>query len=152
LSLEEARRFLAAAQVDRFEALYVLGLSSGMRLGELGRLFWSDTDLTRRVLHVQRSLIIGHGQQSLEAPKTPGSRRSISLTVRVVDALLRHQERQQSEGLPIKGDALVFRNKAGKPLNPSHLCCRSFEPLLKRAGLQIPSFMLRLVIPAAASS
>ncbi len=31
MSLDEAKRFLAAAEGDRFEALYVLGLTSGMR-------------------------------------------------------------------------------------------------------------------------
>jgi len=36
LSLDEAKRFFAAEEGDRFEALYVLGLTSGMRLGELG--------------------------------------------------------------------------------------------------------------------
>lgn len=60
-SLDEAKRFLATAQGDRFEALYVLGMTSGMRLGELGGLFWSDVDLARRVLYVQRALITGHG-------------------------------------------------------------------------------------------
>ena len=73
---------MVAAQGDRFEALYVLGLTSGMRLGELGGSFWSDTDLTRRVLHVQRALITGHGGQTLEPPKTPESRRSIGLIIR----------------------------------------------------------------------
>ena len=53
LSLDEAKRFLAAAEGDRFEALYVLGLTSGMRFGELRGLFWSDTDLDRRMLRVQ---------------------------------------------------------------------------------------------------
>ena len=86
LSLEEANHFLAAAEGDKFEALYVLALNSGMRLGELGGLFWSDIDLPRRVLHVQRSLITSRGVQTLEAPKTPGSRRNISLTARAVDA------------------------------------------------------------------
>ena len=140
LSLDEAKRFLAAAQGDRYEALYMLGLTSGMRLGELGGLFWSDTDLTRRVVHVQRALITGHGRQTLESPKTPGSRRGIALTVKAVDALLHHRERQRAEGVPVEGDALVFTNRAGKPINPSHLLSRSFKPLLKRAGLPDTTF------------
>jgi integrase len=140
LGLDEAKRFLAAAQGDRYEALYMLGMTSGMRLGELGGLFWSDTDLTRRVVHVQRALITGHGRQTLEPPKTPGSRRGIALTVKAVDALLHHRERQRAEGFPVEGDALVFTNRAGKPINPSHLLSRSFKPLLKRAGLPDTTF------------
>ncbi len=140
LSSEEAKRFLVAAQGDRFEALYVLGLTSGMRLGELGGLFWSDTDLTRRVLHVQRALITGHGGQTLETPKTPESRRSIGLTIKAVDALLRHRKRQRAEGFSVEGDALVFTNRAGNPINPSHLLSRSFKALLKRTGLPDTTF------------
>jgi integrase len=34
-SRDEARRFLEATESDRFHALYVLGLTSGMRLGEI---------------------------------------------------------------------------------------------------------------------
>jgi integrase len=124
LSLDEAKRFLTAAEGERFEGLFILGLTSGMRLGELGGLFWSDIDLACRVLHVQRALVTGHGGQTLESPKTPGSRRSISLTTKAVDALLRHRERQQAEGFPAEGDALVFMNRAGKPINPSHLLSR----------------------------
>lgn len=33
------------------------------------------------------------------------------------------------------GDSLVFTNGAGKPINPSHVICRSFKPTLKRADL-----------------
>ena len=138
-SLDEARRFLEATESDRFHALYVLGLTSGMRLGEIGGLFFSDLDLDLRTLHIQRSLITGYGQ-SFEAPKTPNSRRNIVLTERAKEALLRHRERQAAEGFPVEGDALVFTNTAGKPINPSHLRCRSFKPILKKAGLPDTTF------------
>ena len=140
LSLEEAKRFLAAAESDRYHALYVLGLTSGMRLGELGGLFFSDLDLSRRVLHVQRVLITGYGKQTFEAPKTSGSRRSIGLTNLAVEALERHRERQEAEGLPVEGDKLVFANTVGKPINPAHLRRRSFKPILERAGLPDTTF------------
>ena len=119
-SAEEARRFLAVAEGNRFEALYVLGVTSGMRLGELGGLYWSDVDLSRRVVHVQRSLITGRGGQSFDSPKTPGSRRSITLSRRATEALLNHRQRQGTEGLTVVGEALVFTNTVGKPINPSH--------------------------------
>ena len=47
LSKEKAKRFIAAAEGDRYEALFVLGLTSGARWGELTGLFWSDLDLDR---------------------------------------------------------------------------------------------------------
>jgi integrase len=138
-SREEAKRFLEAAQGDRFEALYVLGLTSGMRLGEIGGLYWSDVDLDLRKLHVQRSLVTGYGQ-TFEPPKTSNSRRSIGLSERAAEAIERHRLRQAAEGFLVEGDTLVFTNTVGKPINPSHLLCRSFKPLLKRAGLPDTTF------------
>lgn len=138
-SREEAKRFLRATEADRYHALYVLGLTSGMRLGEIGGLFYSDLDLDRRTLHVQRSLVTGYGQ-TLEPPKTPNSRRSVVLTERAKEALLGHRERQAAEGFPVKGQALVFTNTVGRPINPSHLLCRSFKPLLRKAGLPNTTF------------
>jgi len=91
------------------------------------------------VLHVQRSLITGYGQ-TFEAPKTPNSHRNIILTKKATQALLRHQERQSAEGFPVYGNALVFTNTAGKPVNLSHLRCRSFKPLLKKVGLRDTTF------------
>lgn len=41
---------------------------------------------------------------------------------------------------PIEGDALVFTNGAGKPINPSHLLSRSFKPLLEHVGLPDTTF------------
>lgn len=134
-SLDEAKRFLAAAEVDRYEALYVLGLTSGARWGELTGLYWSDLDITRRVMHVQRSLIKGKGGYSFDTPKTKGSSRSVGLTRRAVEALERRQERQRAEGHPVEGETLVFTNTAGNPVNHSHFRRNHFKPLLECAGL-----------------
>ncbi len=69
-SKDEAKRFLAAAEGKRYEALFVLGLTSGARWGELNGLFWYDLDLDRRVMHIQRTLVTGYGGHTLEEPKT----------------------------------------------------------------------------------
>ncbi len=115
-SRDEAKRFLEANESDRYHALYVLGLTFGMRLGEIGGLFWSDPDLERRTLHVQRSLITGYGQ-TFEPPKTPNSRRNVVLTKTATEALLRHRERQAAEGFPVDGEVLVFTNTVERPIN-----------------------------------
>ena len=120
---------------ERYHALYVLGLTTGARWGELSDLFYSDLDLDRRVMHIQRSLIHAHGGLALDTPKTKGSVRSVGLTVKATEALIRHRERQAAEGQPMIDDALVFTNKAGKPIHQSNFIRRSFKPLLKRAAL-----------------
>jgi integrase len=136
LSLGEAKRFLTAAESDkRYYALYVLGLTSGARWGELTGLFWSDLDLSRRLMYIQRSLIKGRGGYTFESPKTSGSRRTVSLTKKATDALIRHRERQVAEGFTVGGDTLIFTNTVGKPINHSHFTRRNFKATLRRAEL-----------------
>ena len=134
-NLDEARKFLAAAEGNKYQALYTLGLTSGARWGELAGLFWKDLDLDRRTMHIQRSLIKGSGGYTFDTPKTKGSRRTVSLTKRATEALSSHRERQMVAGHPVEGDTLVFTNSAGSPVNHSHFMRRSFKTLLKDAGL-----------------
>jgi integrase len=59
LSEAEARAFLKAAREsgDRFEALYVLAITTGLRRGELLGLRWDDADLEQGTLRVGRALV-----------------------------------------------------------------------------------------------
>jgi integrase len=56
LDAEQARGFLRAARGDRFEALYVLSLTTGLRMGEALGLRWSDIDLDAGTLRVSRQV------------------------------------------------------------------------------------------------
>jgi integrase len=56
LSPTQIQTLLSAARGDRFEALYVLAIHSGLRQGELLGLKWTDVDLDAGTLSVQRSL------------------------------------------------------------------------------------------------
>ena len=55
LSEAEARAFLEAARGDRFEPLYVLAITTGLRRGELLGLRWDDADLESGTLRVGRA-------------------------------------------------------------------------------------------------
>ncbi len=57
LSEVEARTFLEVIRGDRFEALYVLAITTGLRRGELLGLRWDDADLERGKLPVGCSLV-----------------------------------------------------------------------------------------------
>jgi integrase len=46
---DQARKLIAAASGDRFEALCILVLATGMRQGELLALRWSEVNLADRV-------------------------------------------------------------------------------------------------------
>ena len=100
LTAEEVRRFFdtAAEAEDRFYALYVVALTTGLRRGELLGLKWSDLDQDRGNLRVQRSLD-GHGKPEERAPKRESSRRSVKLVPEAVAALELHRKRQLEDRL-----------------------------------------------------
>ena len=142
LSPEQARVLLDAASEagDRFEALYVLAVSTGMRQGELLGLKWEDVDFEAGTLQVRRTLSTATGGGfRFGAPKTAKSRRSIRLPGMALSALRKHRKAQLEERIKLAGlfvdHGMVFATKTGTPVMRQDLIVRSFKPLLKRAGL-----------------
>jgi integrase len=136
-NLDQARIFLRSARDDRWEALYVLVIQTGMRRGELFGLRWDDVDLDNGWLHVRQTL--APDGKSFNAPKTPKARRKIRLTSFAVDALRKHKVAQNQERLRQGGSwrdhGLVFPSQVGTPMSPDNFVRRSYKPLLKQAGL-----------------
>jgi integrase len=139
LSAEQARTLLEAAHGERLEALYVLALNTGMRIGELLGLRWRDMDLTAGRLHVQHTLVRTRGVWRLAEPKTARSRRRIALAPSAIDALRHHHARQAEERLSLgpawENHDMVFANALGRPMQANHVLNRLFRPLLSKAGL-----------------
>jgi integrase len=141
LSEAEARTFLDAAREtgDRFEPLYVLAITTGLRRGELLGLRWDDADLERGTLRVGRALVREGGRHVVGETKTKRGRRRVNLTPRTVAALKAHRKRQLEERMKLAGlhadHGLIFASRTGTPVIPEHLVKRSFKPLLKKAGL-----------------
>ncbi len=138
-SPDQAKAFLAAAEGDRLEALYVLALNTGMRQGELLALRWKDVDPDAGVLQVRATLQRTREGFVFAEPKTASSRRQVALTRSAVEALRRHRAWQIEERLRLgaaweDGD-LVFANEVGQPIEATALLRRSFYPLLERADL-----------------
>jgi len=139
LSPADARKLLNAAHGERFEALYVLAITTGMRQGELLALKWQDVDLEDAIISVRRTLTRTGGRYTLGEPKTKKSRRSIRLTEQAKEVLRQHLERQLWD-IRMLGDnytdqGLVFTTDTGASVNPSNVRQRSFTPLLRKAGL-----------------
>ena len=139
LSEEQARLLLEAAQGHRYEALYILGLATGMRRGELLALRWEDVQFGDASVQVNATLQVTPEGYKLAKPKTSKSRRRIALSPRVIDALRRHRAHQAAERLRL-GEAwadldMVFPNAAGEVYEPSNFVRRQFLPLLRKAGL-----------------
>ena len=135
LAASEVGRLFRAASGSRYEALYVLAVTAGLRRGELLGLRWEDIDLNAGTLQVRRTLQRGE----MLPPKTPRSRRSVQLSQRAVFALSGHRDRQVAEKAERGGSwaekGLVFPNAAGNFTCGDNLCSRHFRPLLREAGL-----------------
>jgi integrase len=80
LTEEQAKRFLEVTRSDRFGALYVLALTTGMREGELLGLRWRDIDFDHQRLQVLMNIQETPKEYVHGETKTASSRRSIALT------------------------------------------------------------------------
>jgi integrase len=140
LSPLQARSLIEAAAGDRFEALYVLALTTGMRLGELLALQWGDVDLDAGTLQVRASMYYSGSAFVFSEPKTANSRRRVLLPKMSLEVLQRHRTQLLEERLAL-GKAwqttydLVFPSTVDGPMDPGHLVRREFGSLLQKAKL-----------------
>jgi integrase len=140
LTPEQARDLLKAACGDRFEALYALAMTTGLRQGELFGLRWQDVDLESGTLSVRQQLIRTKADGLVfTTPKSAKGRRSVRLTPKAVQALKDHRKKQLEQEQRLSGLwrdlGLVFTSTVGTPLDPSNFTYHTFQPFLKRAGL-----------------
>ena len=70
LTVAQAGELLEAARGHPLEAAIVVGLTCGLRPGELLALGWDDVDLDARTLRVRRALVRVGGKVELGTTKT----------------------------------------------------------------------------------
>ena len=137
---DQVKTLFESVREDRFEALYVVAITAGLRQGELLGLKWEDIDLNRSLLQVRCTLSgTKGGNPFFSSPKTAKASRSVKLTAKAAQALKRHRGRQLEEREALLGlwqdQDLVFPTRLGTPMSRHNLVNRSFKPLLERAGL-----------------
>ncbi|MFE7871427.1 site-specific integrase [Micromonospora humida] len=133
--------FLSAVNDDPLFALWWLAGLRGLRRGELCGLRWSDIDLDRGTLTIERNRTTA-GYQIVEGePKTRAGWRSVALDKRSVQILRAHRRHEQDRkaeaadnGLPWTDSGYVLTRRDGKPINPNYTTTR-FRILIRRAGL-----------------
>ena len=145
---QEARAFLKAVRGDRYEALYVLAITTGMRQGEMLGLQWPDLDLDAGKVTIYRSLHRTKRRQDkddpaapwfeLRHPKTPGSRRTLDIPPVTVEALREHQLKQREQrrlaDSSWKEQKLIFTTRLGTPVDTTNVLHR-FQLILEHAGI-----------------
>jgi integrase len=132
---DQLLQLLAAAQGDRFEALFVLWAVSGAREGELFALHWPEVDWEAKAVTIIRSLEEDlKGNLRLKELKTLRSKRRVAVGERAINALADHRRRMLAEGRDVRS-GLVFCDTQGGPLRKSNFYHRHWLKVLKRAGL-----------------
>ena len=135
LPLDCLNTFFEEAKRSGVFDLYYVDLSTGLRRGELLGLKWSDIDLNKGVIHVQRQILRQNGAV-VEAPlKTKNSYRNIAIGTDTVELLRQMKQRSTCE--------YVFPSPTGGPISPDSVL-HMLQRVLKRAGLEkIPFHSLR---------
>lgn len=156
---EQARAFLAAAENTRLGAVFAVGLSLGLRRGEVLGLRWCDIDLEALTLRVQQTIqrvrakVAGTAGFLVAEPKTELSRRTLVLPAMLGPVLRRHRARQAQERLAAGTDwhdtgGLVFTTPRGRPIEPRDVQTE-FKGTL--AAAQLPDMRLHDLRHAAAT-
>lgn len=131
LSQEEQAIFFDCCKGTFYDNLFVVAVTTGMRIGEIAALRWKDIDWDKKVIHVTRTLIyqkfIGDEKKEFhfDDPKTKTSTRDIPICRQCEIALKKQflQKRVVSAKMPITKDIdkqfldLLFTTKFNTPLN-----------------------------------
>ena len=135
LTREEAARLLAVP--SKHACLIAFLLTTGARPSEALGLKWTDIDLDKATVTIQRTLQWhATGGFYFAETKTKGSRRIVPLPTSLIEQLKAHRA-NQAEGLLKLGvrTDLVFANSEGAPIMRKNLVRRHFKPALKAAKL-----------------
>lgn len=149
LTIRETSIFLEYTKDTFYYDLYILALETGMRIGELMGLKWSEIDYDKSVLYVRRSLCYFRrdGKYVFEwhDTKTHNSKRVIPLTKQAVKALKRQWIRRQSILLKNASEVqeeyrdLVFVTKNNRPTQ-QFIVAECIDVAIRRIRKDYPEF------------
>jgi integrase len=140
LTLAQAQAVLAATERSSLHAYIVLSLLIGARTEELRALTWPHVDLEGKPAAsppVPPSVMVWRSVRVDGDTKTRKSRRTLAMPKRCAEALLLHQERQDTmrgAGKSWQEHDLVFASTVGAELD-AHNVRRAFRKVIKDAGL-----------------
>lgn len=118
LTLDEQKLFLQESRCYVYYNGLAFVLQTGLRVGELTALKWSDIDFENRKMSIERSATWIKGQGLVFGnTKTESGRREIPLTKEAIEILKRQKEKNsQNKIVPIQYKDFVFINSKGSPI------------------------------------
>lgn len=141
LSFEEQIIFLEAIKDHQYEMAFLLLISSGLRIGELLGLSWTEVNFEKETVSIVKGLSRSKQVMFTEL-KTDDSDRIVPLLTSVVKRLKKHKTEQNKIKLQVGQEYnpynLVITNQYGYPVNFDTFN-RSLKLLLKNNGLTVLS-------------
>ena len=126
---EQIGAYLKEAENHGVLPMLYLELTSGLRRGELLALLWSDLDIEKRTISVNRQVNVVKGGLQINPPKTANSVRTIVIPQKTVELLIEEHEKHPD-------NPYMFPSPVtGEMYNPDAVG-RIHKKLLKRAGIQ----------------
>lgn len=142
--LDQAKKFLEITEKKtNFHIIFVIAIYTGMRIGEILGLKWSDIDFDKKRISVNRTLgwVSGKGR-ILQDAKTLGSHRTISISDFLINVLKKHQLEQKKIKLQYADSYhdqdLVTASTSGKPK-----VARECRALLKKYANEVNIPLIR---------
>lgn len=132
LSKEEQNKFLQEVKYNWYKEMFYIMFLTGMRIGEVGGLKWSDVDFENQCIYIKRSLSCqyeqGEKKMRLTTPKTHNSYRTIPF-MGEAEEMFKAQKKKQDKikkelGKRYRSDGefadLVFTTSMGSPILRYH--------------------------------
>lgn len=136
-SPEQARQFLALMEGDRTWTLWAFLMGSGLRIGELVPLRWSNVDLREHVVRVVDFVSTLDHEIVTSTGKSRDAVRTIDLDEYLEDVLRRHKKLQAKEragSADFEASDFVFTKPDGGPYHPQWVS-RLLATYTKELGL-----------------
>ena len=132
-SMDQQKQFAETVKGHKLELLFLTALCTGLRIGEISGLKWSDIDFDNHTLTVNRTvervaLFDKDGKRHYETieqtPKTSNGFRTVPIVSYIFNSLLEHKVQQDAikREIPNFNEYdLVFCDKKGYYLNPNSI-------------------------------
>ncbi len=138
-TLEQLGRWLRVALQDRYDGMWLLAATTGMRRSELAGVQRSMLDLDGGWLTIEDTRVVVAGQARDSDGKSEAGNRDISLDAFTVDRLRQYVARIDAErdafGDDYPDHDYLMVGPEGRPLHPDTITAR-FNRLVDRAGVQ----------------
>lgn len=139
---EQCKKFLSAIRDHRYYGVFLCAMTTGMRIGEILGLRWSDVNLKKRIITVNQKLEAkapGDPSIRIGPPKTKASKASLLMTNLLAKELIKLKEREMFEQSGYDEEYMsfdfVFKNTKGGPVNLEYLRRKVMKKYIQEAGL-----------------